>query len=189
VPAAHHLRGQAARGRTHALRLQDPEGVDAAPRAAPPRLLTTRCWEHGTRRRARGKVMLGVRAARKVEKPRMDTLSPRTVSHRAQKSSSRPTYPAKCGAAAHTKHTRTRAGTPRCPAPTFRHANKYPRMHVPLKHAPLQEGSLQAVAAHNTSTLAASLQYIPPAAAAAAAAPDAIGSSMLDVEYVTSTAK
>merc|ERR1712048_248042 len=36
-PAAAHLRGQAARGRPHALRLQHPEGVDAAPGAAPAR--------------------------------------------------------------------------------------------------------------------------------------------------------
>merc|ERR1711977_462603 len=34
-PAAPHLRGQAARGRPHALRLQHPEGVDAAPRPPP----------------------------------------------------------------------------------------------------------------------------------------------------------
>merc|ERR1711943_110451 len=32
-PAAPHLRGQAARGRPHACRLQHPEGVDAAPGA------------------------------------------------------------------------------------------------------------------------------------------------------------
>merc|ERR1712182_73597 len=36
-PAAPHLRGQAARGRPHAQRLQHPEGVDAPPRAAPAR--------------------------------------------------------------------------------------------------------------------------------------------------------
>merc|ERR1712176_376211 len=36
-PAAPDLRGQAARGRAHALGLQHPEGVDAAPRAPPAR--------------------------------------------------------------------------------------------------------------------------------------------------------
>ncbi|KAJ7902623.1 hypothetical protein B0H14DRAFT_3851608, partial [Mycena olivaceomarginata] len=38
-PAASHLRGQAARGRAHAERLQHPKGVDAPPRAASP-------WRH-----------------------------------------------------------------------------------------------------------------------------------------------
>ena len=49
-PAAPHLRRQAARGRPHALRLQHPEGVDAAPGAPPPRRHADLCQDpHGER--------------------------------------------------------------------------------------------------------------------------------------------
>ena len=71
-PAAPHLRGQAARGRPHALRLQHPEGVDAPPGAPPPR------------RREADRRQVGVRRAHRRRQGRRHPTSPPCGAARAK---------------------------------------------------------------------------------------------------------